>query len=161
MPEGLLFFVKPFNQFVQRSKYGGAICWTFNYMINGMGERTLLETSVNMPTSSTDIGAAFQIKLMWFWSFQVGKLTEGPCLTQILGRLHKIYVSGTVLQRIYSSIMAMRFSVMFTFQLHNTKSQTLPAPHCRNGNCNYVWAVGGPLLTQKSPTCVYISQKFQ
>ena len=85
MPEGLLFFVKPFNQFVQRGKYGGAICWTFNYMINGMGERTLLETSVNMPTSSTDVSAAFQKKLMWFWSFQVGQLTEGPRLTQILG----------------------------------------------------------------------------
>ena len=63
MPEGLLFFVKPFNQFVQRSKYGGAICWTFNYMINGMGERTLLETSVNMPTSSTDVSAPFQKKV--------------------------------------------------------------------------------------------------
>ena len=58
---------------------------------------------------------------MWFWSFQVGKLTEGPCLTQILGRLRKIHVSGTVLQRIYSPITAMGFLTLFTFQLDNTK----------------------------------------
>jgi hypothetical protein len=32
-------------------------------MINGMGERTLLETSVNMPTSSTDVSAAFRKKV--------------------------------------------------------------------------------------------------
>ena len=102
MPEGLLFFVKPFNQFVQRSKYGGAICWTFNYMINGMGERTLLETSVNMPTSSTDVSAAFQKKvnvvlefssptfrrvpvLRGFWDLKKKRVTQnsgGPLLTQ-------------------------------------------------------------------------------
>ena len=35
----------------------------------------------------------------------------------------------------------MGFSAMFTFQLDNTKRETLPAPHCRNGSCRYVWAV--------------------
>ena len=77
MPEGLLFFVKPFNQFVQRSKYGGAICWTFNYMINGMGERTLLETSINMPTSSTNVSAAFQKKVNVVLEFSGRKTYRG------------------------------------------------------------------------------------
>ena len=39
---------------------------------------------------------------------------------------------------IYEPITAMGFSAMFTFQLDNTKRQTLPAPHCRNGSCRYV-----------------------
>ena len=37
--------------------------------------------------------------------------------------------------------MAMGFSAMFTFQLNNTRRQTLPAPHCRNGSCRYVLAL--------------------
>ena len=36
---------------------------------------------------------------------------------------------------------AMVFLAMFTFQLDNTKRQTLPAPHCRNGSCRYVRAM--------------------
>jgi hypothetical protein len=44
------------------------------------------------------------------------------------------------LERIYNPITAMGFSVMFTFQLDNTKRQTLPAPHCPNRSCRYVRA---------------------
>ena len=33
------------------------------------------------------------------------------------------------------------FLAMFTFQMDNTKRETLPAPHCRNGSCSCVQAV--------------------
>ena len=41
----------------------------------------------------------------------------------------------TVPECIDNPIMAIGFSAMFTFQLDNTKRQTLPAPHSRSGSC--------------------------
>ena len=37
-------------------------------------------------------------------------------------------------------VTTMGFSALFTFQVDNTKSQTFPALHCRNGSYRYVWA---------------------
>ena len=42
---------------------------------------------------------------------------------------------------IYNLITAMGFSAMFISQVDHTKRKSLPAPHCRNGNCRYVQAL--------------------
>ena len=43
----------------------------------------------------------------------------------------------TVPEGIYNPITTMGVSAMFTFQLDDTKRQTLPAPHCCNGSCRF------------------------
>ena len=47
---------------------------------------------------------------------------------------------------IYNPITAMGFLAIFTSQLDNTKSETMPAPHCRNGSCRYLQAVQSEFL---------------
>ena len=61
-------------------------------------------------------------------------------------KISQLFSEDTKPERIYNPIMAIGFSAMFTFQLDNTKRQTLTAPHCRNGSCRYVRARPGPWL---------------